>query len=130
MAVMEPEERTDTVDTALFFRFSNSCGSTPYFIGPVPFLTYRRDAPIFVGTLDDQQMRASSVPSQVKRSASKDIGAESSTMPQSAGNSRSSNATCTEGTSQGVDLGALKNAIASIESSDHSDEFGPYVCAL
>ncbi len=129
VAVMEPDERTDTVDTALFFRFSNSCGSTPYFIGPVPFLTYRRDAPIFVGTLDDQQMRASSVPSQAKRSASTDMGAESSTVAQSAGNSRSTNATCTEGTAQGVDLSALKNAIASIESSGHSDELGPYVCA-
>lgn len=129
VVVMEPDEQTDTVDTALFFRFSNSCGSTPYFIGPVPFLTYRRDAPIFVGTLDDQQMRASSVPSQAKRSASTDIRAESSTVALSSGNSTATNATCTEGTSQGVDLGALKKAIASIESSGRSDEFGLYVCA-
>jgi hypothetical protein len=129
VVVMEPDEHTDAVDTALFFRFSNSCGSTPYFIGPVPFLTYRRDAPIFVGTLDDQQMRASSVPSQAKRSASTAIGAESSTIAQPSGNSTSTNAICTEGTSQGIDLGALKKAIASIESSSRSDEFGPYVCA-
>ncbi|NJN13095.1 MAG: hypothetical protein HC815_36320 [Richelia sp. RM1_1_1] len=49
VAVMEPDEKTDTVDTALFFRFKNSCGATPYFIGPVPFFTYEVNAPIFIG---------------------------------------------------------------------------------
>ncbi len=49
IVVMEPSETTDTVDTALFFRFKNFCGATPYFIGPVPFLNYEVNAPIFVG---------------------------------------------------------------------------------
>ncbi|NJM23412.1 MAG: hypothetical protein HC836_43520 [Richelia sp. RM2_1_2] len=49
VAVMEPDEKTDTVDTALFFRFKNACGATPYFIGPVPFFTYEVNAPIFIG---------------------------------------------------------------------------------
>lgn len=49
VVVMEPSETTDTVDTALFFRFKNACGATPYFIGPVPFLTHEVNAPIFMG---------------------------------------------------------------------------------
>ena len=49
VVVMEPSETTDTVDTALFFRFKNVCGATPYFIGPVPFLNYKVNAPIFIG---------------------------------------------------------------------------------
>jgi hypothetical protein len=46
---MEPTETTDTVDTALFFRFKNACGATPYFIGPVPFFNHEVNAPIFIG---------------------------------------------------------------------------------
>jgi hypothetical protein len=49
VVVMEPNEKTDTVDTALFFRFKNACGATPYFIGPVPFLSYKLNSPIFLG---------------------------------------------------------------------------------
>ncbi|NJN12995.1 MAG: hypothetical protein HC815_35725 [Richelia sp. RM1_1_1] len=49
VVVMEPSETTDTVDTALFFRFKNVCGATPYFIGPVPFFNYEVNAPIFIG---------------------------------------------------------------------------------
>ena len=49
VVVMEPDEKADTVDTALFFRFKNACGATPYFIGPVPFFTYEVNAPIFIG---------------------------------------------------------------------------------
>ena len=129
VVVMEPSESTDTVDTALFFRYTNSCGATPYFIGPVSFLTYRRDAPIFVGTLDDEQMRTSSMPSQVKSSASPATAAGSSTTGQSSQNTSSTRAPCAEGTSQDIDRTALKSAIAEIESSGRSDEVGPYVCA-
>ena len=49
VVVMEPSETTDTVDTALFFRFKNACGATPYFIGSVPFFTHEVNSPIFIG---------------------------------------------------------------------------------
>ncbi len=49
VVVMEPNEKTDTVDSALFFRFKNACGATPYFIGPVPFFNYKVNSPIFLG---------------------------------------------------------------------------------
>ncbi|QIR37268.1 hypothetical protein HCG51_11455 [Tolypothrix sp. PCC 7910] len=49
VVVMEPNEQTDTFDTAIFFRFKNTCGATPYFIGPVPFITYKVNSHIFLG---------------------------------------------------------------------------------
>jgi hypothetical protein len=49
VVVMEPNEKNDAVDTALFFRFKNACGATPYFIGPVPFFNYKVNSPIFLG---------------------------------------------------------------------------------
>ncbi|MDY7012702.1 MAG: hypothetical protein SVX43_03720 [Cyanobacteriota bacterium] len=51
VVVMEPDETKDEVNTALFFRFCTFCGCTPYFLGPIPFLSYRRDDNIFVGAL-------------------------------------------------------------------------------
>ena len=49
VVVMEPDEATDLVDTALYFRIVSFCGKSPYFIGPFPFLNYRRDDWIFLG---------------------------------------------------------------------------------
>jgi hypothetical protein len=45
MVIMEPDETTDTVDSAIFFRYCQrspiDLGCTPYFIGPIPFFSYR-----------------------------------------------------------------------------------------
>ncbi|NJL57523.1 M23 family peptidase, partial [bacterium] len=65
---MEPDETTDTVDTALFFRFcADALGCTPYFIGPVPFFTYKVNALMFVGDLSDQRAAAASQPTGASR---------------------------------------------------------------
>ena len=52
VVVMEPSETSDTVDTALYFRFSLPCGKSPYIIRPVPFLSYSVNSPMFVGRLE------------------------------------------------------------------------------
>ncbi|MBE9224793.1 M23 family peptidase [Phormidium sp. LEGE 05292] len=122
VVVMEPDETTDTVDTALYFRFQNFCGATPYFIGPVPFLTYRVNAPIFIGTLDSQQMRATSVPqtsttSEALATSSPPVVTPDEPCPTVANSPA------------GVNVAALKSAIASVESSGQPDAIGPYVCA-
>lgn len=49
MVVMSPDETTDTVNFAIYFRFCNKCGCTPYFIGPVPFSSNRVNDLIFIG---------------------------------------------------------------------------------
>lgn len=129
VVVMEPDEKTDTVDTALFFRFKTFCGATPYFIGPVPFLTYRVNAPIFIGTLDKQLQRTVSVP-QANNSGSAIASStpNSTALPPTA---LTADEPCPTAASSpaGVNVAALKNAIASLESSGQSDTIGPYVCA-
>lgn len=53
VVIWEPDEKTDTVTTALYTRFCRDPGNcTPYFIGPIPHVTYKRDGMIFVGKLD------------------------------------------------------------------------------
>jgi hypothetical protein len=49
VSVEEPDEATNTVNTALYFRFKSWCGATPYFVGPVPFLDYQVNNGIFLG---------------------------------------------------------------------------------
>lgn len=128
VVVMEPSEKTDTVDTALFFRFQNFCGATPYFIGPVPFFTYKVNAPIFIGALDDRQMRAISVPhlgnTQTALSASRNA-----TAPPASDLISDAPCPTTAATPAGVNMAALQAAIASLESQGRFDAIGPYVCA-
>lgn len=125
VVVMEPDEKTDTVDTALFFRFKNFCGATPYFVGPVPFFTYKVNAPIFIGTLDDAQMRAISVPTS-PTIATSSIPGEADTSKVT----RSYQPTCTKGQTQSIALATLTDAIAGIESIGGSySAVGAYVCA-
>ncbi|MCL1475112.1 M23 family peptidase [Argonema antarcticum A004/B2] len=127
VVVMEPDEKTDTVDTALFFRFKTFCGATPYFIGPVPFLTYRVNAPIFIGTLDKQLQRTVSIP---QANSSGTAFASPNTTPLSPTEFAADEPCPTAASSPaGVNVAALKNAIANLESSDRSDTIGPYVCA-
>ena len=128
VVVMESDETTDTVDTALFFRFcATALGCTPYFIGPVPFFTYKVNALMFVGDLSDQRAAAASQPS----GASRETG--SSRTNQNEGNP------CTFGGSsqpvsaqsiQGIDLKALAESIASIESAGNGgyQSVGVHTC--
>lgn len=69
VVVMEPDETTDTVDTALFFRFCAwRMGCTPYFIGPVPFFSYKVNALMFVGNLSEQRTNTAYAPTGAKES--------------------------------------------------------------
>jgi hypothetical protein len=49
LVLWEVDETTDSGEFVLFFRYCNSLGCTPYNIGPVPFMTYKRNAMIPIG---------------------------------------------------------------------------------
>jgi len=132
VVVMEPDETTDTVDTALFFRFcANALGCTPYFIGPVPFFSYKVNALMFVGDLSDQRAAAASQPTGASR--------ESGSSRTGAGNQNEGNPCSLGGSSQpvsaqsiqGIDLNALAESIASIESASSGgyQAVGVHTCA-
>ncbi len=132
VVVMEPDEQTDTVDTALFFRFCSPCGCSPYFIGPVPFFTYRVNSPIFVGALESSSGGSSSVPTGAVR------GGVSSPVTKGVATAANINVPCPPGSTapapvsvgnvQGVNVPALSEAIASIESSGSYENAGVNAC--
>lgn len=125
VVVWDTNETTDSVTTALFFRSCSPCGCTPYFIGPVPFFTYRVNSPIFIGTMEERLITDASMPTQ----AQPQVMSSSTSTPkpiQNTVNAPCSPAKTSSASLQGVNLDTLGRAFAS---DGQSDGFGPYVCA-
>jgi hypothetical protein len=132
VAVWDIEEASGTVNTALFFRicqrggwFTPDLGCTPYFIGPVPFLSYSEKSFMLVGALDDQGGGSSpaSVPTEIWEQARK-FGIPTSALP-GWGGFTDSLGLCGEGPG-GVDFSALAASFSSIEGNYGS--VGTFVC--
>jgi hypothetical protein len=130
VAVWDIDEASGAASTALFFRICKrgipDLGCTPYFLGPIPFLSYHEKEPIFTGLLDTQGGGSShaSIPEGVLETA------QSSGVPASAlpGNQQSRNdsvALCGNGIGN-VDFSALANAFSGIEGNYSS--VGSFVC--
>lgn len=51
MVLWEVDETNDSAQFVLFLRYCNTGGCTPYNIGPIPFMEYKRDAMIPIGSL-------------------------------------------------------------------------------
>ena len=69
VVVWDLDESNGTVSTAMFFRmcqrggwFAPDLGCTPYFIGPVPFLTYRETEFLLLGPLEQASTGATPRP--------------------------------------------------------------------
>ncbi|MDF5731516.1 MAG: M23 family peptidase [Rhizonema sp. PD38] len=125
VVVLDTDETTDSVTTALFFRSCSPCGCTPYFIGPVPFFTYRVNSPIFIGTMEERLITDASMPTQ----AQPQVVSSSASTPKPVQNTVNAPCSPTKTSSaslQGVNLDALGRAFAS---DGQSDGFSPYVCA-
>ncbi|MEM1395390.1 MAG: hypothetical protein AAGG00_19295, partial [Cyanobacteria bacterium P01_H01_bin.150] len=72
VAVWDVSEVDGKVSQSLFFRVCMrnnfvDLGCTPYFIGPVPFMTYREKEPIFLGRIDSNK-NSMSTPTGLKSS--------------------------------------------------------------
>ncbi|MBX9252395.1 M23 family peptidase [Desmonostoc muscorum CCALA 125] len=133
VVVMEPDETTDTVDTALFFRFCAwRMGCTPYFIGPVPFFSYKVNSLIFVGNLSEQRTNTASLPTgatrEPKAKTTNGTGVREKINPCTFSNGSQS---ITGQSFSGIDLRSLSNAIAEIESAGSGDykAIGIHTCA-
>lgn len=133
VVIMDTDETTDTVRTALFFRYCGICGCTPYFIGPVPFFDYRGDSNLFVGELIDLGSAGSSHPTSasplgVPKSGPRPV------PPKSVPKANSSLpypviSGSLYPTMAGVNVYSLTAAISQLESSGNQTEVGPYVVA-
>ena len=133
VVIMEPDETTDTVDTALFFRFCAwRMGCTPYFIGPVPFFSYKVNSLIFVGNLSEQRTNTTSLPTgatrEPKAKTTNGTGVIEKINPCAFSNGSRS---ITGQSFSGIDLRSLSNAIAEIESAGSGDykAIGIHTCA-
>ncbi|MBD2238404.1 M23 family peptidase [Aulosira sp. FACHB-113] len=141
VVVMEPNETTDTVDTALFFRFCAwRMGCTPYFIGPVPFFSYKVNSLMFVGNLSEQRTNTAYAPVRATRepqaSATNGTGVTEKINPCTFSNDSKS---ITGQSFSGIDLRlppavrlaqSLLNAIGETESASSKDykAVGVYSC--
>jgi hypothetical protein len=141
VVVMETDETTDTVDTALYFRFCAwKMGCTPYFIGPIPFFSYQVNALMFVGNLDsgneqsvsDASVNTTSTPTGATREVKGNLSQSSITTNQiNPCTFTSANRSIVSQSFSGVNLPLLGNAIAEIESAGSGDyqAVGVHTCA-
>lgn len=131
VSVWDVDESSGRVSTALHFRICKrglpDLGCTPYFLGPVPFLSYHEKDPIFVGVLDAQGGASSqaSIPAGViERAMAKGIPAQALPGGESVG-SFGDGTLCGEGVGS-VEFQALASAFSGIEGNYGSA--GSFVC--
>lgn len=139
VVVMEPNEKTDTINTALFFRFKNWCSATPYFIGPVPFINYKVNDPIFIGIWNEDRTVRSHIAAPASTPATPANTQSNPTTPASTPVAGSTTETkseeCTDADKavaatlvHDIDANALAEAIAQAEDFDTThDSIGPLV---
>ncbi|PSB01361.1 peptidase M23 [Merismopedia glauca] len=132
VVVWNVKEKEELVDTALFFRFCGKfVGCSPYILGPFPFLAYKRDAPMFVGTATVPQ---SPVTGPTPSISNPTLGI-STPLPNTAlvtgdlGNFSGNNPTNVGEIVSGVNLSQMIEAISQVESSSDYRLVGAYVCA-
>jgi hypothetical protein len=111
--IWEPDEKSDKTTSFFFFRICREgLGCTPYNQFRVPFLTYPVNSMIFVGVLDDTGGEGiTSAPGAGTGSDKGGTGSNASTVQSAAA------APCTGQSVEGVNVDAMAEAIASIESS-------------
>lgn len=136
VVVMETDETTDTVDTALYFRFCAwKMGCSPYFIGPIPFFSYQVNALMFVGNLDsgnEQSVNTNSTPTGANREVRSNLSQSSIATNQiNPCTFTRANRSIVSQSFSGVNLPLLGNAIAEIESDGSGDykAVGVHTCA-
>jgi hypothetical protein len=131
VAVWDVSEVDGMISQALFFRVCMrnnfvDLGCTPYFIGPVPFMTYKEKEPIFLGLIDGGTENSVSKPTGLKssgftfnKSRMTSVSDLSNLMPTVKGD-------CKKQHPSGINIDALSTALLGTE--DNYNLVGSYVC--
>ncbi|MBW4595414.1 MAG: hypothetical protein KME46_21540 [Brasilonema angustatum HA4187-MV1] len=131
VVVWDVSEVDGIMSQALFFRVCMrnqfvDLGCTPYFIGPVPFMTYKEKEPIFLGLITGGDESSVSTPTglkssgfRFKNSTNASVNKLSNLLPAIKGD-------CKKLHSSGTNINALSAALSSIEGN--YDSVGNYVC--
>ncbi|BAY84453.1 hypothetical protein NIES267_39490 [Calothrix parasitica NIES-267] len=125
VALWDVSEVDGKVSQSLFFRVCMrnnfvDLGCTPYFIGPVPFMTYREKEPIFLGRIDSNK-NSMSTPTGLKSSG---FTFDSSPFISSTKNNNISDLIhiskggCRNIHSSGANLDALSSSLSNVENSN------------
>ena len=148
LVITDISEPQATATLAMFFRFCGrngpvDLGCTPYFIGPMPFMTLKENDPIFLGQVTNE---ASSEPStqtalalEEMQDAQEKLNSHTSTSASHPASSSAQQNTAVgvgssftspslSGTYAGVNLDALSSTLSTVESSGNYGAFGSYVC--
>jgi len=125
VVVWDISETEGSVDTALFFRICvrNSfvdLGCTPYYLGPIPWMSYRE------GTLDTMFLGAVDSSPSSSSSPSTPTGVNSPAAQSTFGQTKTSFVGDCQNSSHGVVLDALSEALSGIEGN--SDSVGAWTC--
>lgn len=130
VAVWDVSEVDGMISQALFFRVCMrnnfiDLGCTPYFIGPVPFMTYKEKEPIFLGAIDTD-VNSVSTPTGLKSSGFS-FNKSSITSESKVSNLLLVNTgNCKKVDSTGVNIDAFNAALSNTENDYTS--VGNYVC--
>ena len=131
VAVWDVSEVDGMMSQALFFRvcIRNNfvdLGCTPYFIGPVPFMTYREKDAMFLGLINGVGEDSISTPTGLKSSGFT-FNNSPITSSSSLSNLLSPNkGNCNKRHLSGTNIDALGTALSDIK--DNYDSLGNYVC--
>ncbi|MBF2018467.1 MAG: hypothetical protein IGS23_25380 [Rivularia sp. T60_A2020_040] len=127
VAVWDVSEVDGMISQALFFRvcmrnnFVN-LGCTPYFIGPVPFMSYQEKDAIFLGLINGGGENSTSTPTGLKSSG---FTFNNEGRGQEAEGRRDKDS-CGKQHLSGTNIDALSTALSDIK--DNYDSLGNYVC--
>ena len=130
VAVWDVSEVDAKVSQSLFFRVCMrnnfiDLGCTPYFIGPVPFMTYREKEPIFLGKIDSNK-NSMSTPTGLKSSG---FTFDNPPFISSTKNNNVSDLipfiqeNCRNVHSSGANLDALSSALSDVENREETQDF-------
>jgi hypothetical protein len=131
VAVWDVSEVDGMMSQSLFFRvcMRNSFvdfGCTPYFIGPVPFMTYKEKDSIFLGLIDANGEDSTSTPTGLNSSG---FSFNNSTFVSSSNVSKLLpvfKGNCNKQHSSGTNINALSAALSGVENN--YSLIGNYVC--
>ncbi|GAX45846.1 hypothetical protein NIES4075_68670 [Tolypothrix sp. NIES-4075] len=127
VVVWDTSEVDGMVTQALFFRACMrkgfvDLGCTPYFIGPIPWLTYKEKEPIFLGLVTSASNNSVSIPTGKKSSG---FSFKNPVNTTTKAPTLSSSGNCSK-QYKGVAIDALSDALSEIEGN--YDFVGAYVC--
>ena len=131
VAVWDVSEVDGMMSQALFFRVCMrnnfvDLGCTPYFIGPVPFMSYREQDAIFLGLINGGGEDSSSTPTGLKSSGFTFNNSPITSSSKSSSLLPPNKGSCNKRHTSGTNIDALSTALSDIE--DNYDSVGNYLC--